>query len=578
MIPERGTIKNRLLTRASVIDRKANLSGFSKHEYSFTTSQPWVRTGRQLVFLDEGPELKGIYDFSLDHSHDRFEAPSERDPGHLPTSSTVLERDDSIINSPSNRSDVRSDSRSVHGSPDLPHKRRRLTCDSPPAETPLSNILLELPNLAAERWRSSLLAETPLSNRLDQLPHSPAERGQTSSRTGGTHVAVDGQHVISTPSRVFSNISVWPLQDKEEARLLRYYVERLARSYDLTDPLKHFQRVVPQRAATCPTLLNAIFALSARHLSRTNEYDPLASNKYHQKCLGHLIPMLNDESAILDENLLASTTVLRNLEEIEVPLSGQSPSDHSNHLIGSNSLITAQERASISGGLRQAAFWVGLRQEIYVAFVNQRSIIPNLEYCNIDRTFDAAPDHIWSCRMVVICADVLRYCYDGKDNSSADYRALADSVEQWFDSKPASFTPVFSQPADTTGTLFPELWFVGEDVVTGLQHYHLSRILLAAHNPRIPRLGPGRAAALRAMDEDIKAHVRALCGICLGNPSSPPNFTSASMGIAMAGDKFTHREEQEAMLRILETCDRQHGYPTTAAVKDLKIAWGWEVN
>ena len=118
--------------------------------------------------------------------------------------------------------------------------------------------------------------------------------------------------------------------------------------------------------------------------------------------------MLDDSAAILDENLLASTIILRHIEEIEVPLSGQSPTDQSSHLLGAHAFITAQERATVTGGLRQAAFWVGLRQEIYVAFVNQRSIIPALEHSNIDRSFEAAPDHVWGCRMVVLCADVIR--------------------------------------------------------------------------------------------------------------------------------------------------------------------------
>jgi hypothetical protein len=177
------------------------------------------------------------------------------------------------------------------------------------------------------------------------------------------------------------------------------------------------------RAATCPTLLNAIFALSARHLSRIGEYDPLISNRYHQECLKHLIPMLDDSAAaVLDENLFASTIILRHLEEIEVPLSGQSPADNTFHLLGAHALISAQERTTMAGGLREAAFWVGLRQEIYVAFVNQRSIMPSLEHCNIDRSFGAAPDHVWSCRMVVICADALRYCFGDGDPSTATYK------------------------------------------------------------------------------------------------------------------------------------------------------------
>lgn len=281
--------------------------------------------------------------------------------------------------------------------------------------------------------------------------------------------------------------------------------------------------MVPQRAAICLPLLNAIFALSARHLSRIGEYDHLISNKYIQECLQHLIPMLDDSSALQDENLLASTIILRHVEEIEVPLSGQQPADQESHLFGAHAFITAQERATITGGLRQAAFWVGLRQEIYVAFVNQRSIIPALEHCNIDRSFEAATDDIWACRMVVLAADIIRYCFGEHDHPQSTYTFLADCAAQWFNSKPASFLPVYEQPPGEHN-VFPELLYVADDVVTGLQHYYLAKILLVAHNPRIPRLGPQRAAALKAADAEILHYVRILCGICMSNPSSPPNF------------------------------------------------------
>lgn len=321
-----------------------------------------------------------------------------------------------------------------------------------------------------------------------------------------THLCAGYANVSDSLSRIYLETPVWPLSSREEAWLLRYFVEHIARNFDLTDPYRHFRNIVPQQASTCPTLLNAIFALSARHLNRIGEYDPLISNRYHQECLKHLIPMLDDSAAVLDENLFASTIILRHLEEIEVPLSGQSPTDNSFHLLGAHALISAQERATMSGGLREAAFWVGLRQEIYVAFVNQRSIMPSLEHCNIDRSFRAAPDHIWSCRMVVTCADVIRYCFGDADPSTVTYNFLNDSVSQWYDSKPPSFTPIYYKEADQDN-IFPDIWYLSDEIIVGWQHYHITKILLTSHNPKLPRLGPSRAAALRAMDDEIRDHV-----------------------------------------------------------------------
>lgn len=47
------------------------------------------------------------------------------------------------------------------------------------------------------------------------------------------------------------------------------------------------------------------------------------------------------------------------------------------------------------------------------------------------------------------------------------------------------------------------------------------------------------------------------------------------MAITIAGDKFATRREQEALLEILEICDRKHALSTTHAANNLKLAWGW---
>lgn len=47
------------------------------------------------------------------------------------------------------------------------------------------------------------------------------------------------------------------------------------------------------------------------------------------------------------------------------------------------------------------------------------------------------------------------------------------------------------------------------------------------------------------------------------------------MSVTMAGDKFTERHEQEAVLEVLNTCDTEKGWPTGHAQENLKAAWGW---
>lgn len=69
---------------------------------------------------------------------------------------------------------------------------------------------------------------------------------------------------------------------------------------------------------SCPTLLNAIFALSSRHLSIMHEqFDEYASTRYHQNCLHQLSSISSDSSALNNDDLLAATILLRTLEELD---------------------------------------------------------------------------------------------------------------------------------------------------------------------------------------------------------------------------------------------------------------------
>lgn len=121
----------------------------------------------------------------------------------------------------------------------------------------------------------------------------------------------------ASPGVLYTERPVWPLKSAQEAQLMRFFVDRIAPAIDLCDRDRHFALVVPQRASQCPILLNAVFAASARHLSTISDFDPIVSNKYNQECLKHLIPKLSDAEAIMDENLLAATVILRHLEELE---------------------------------------------------------------------------------------------------------------------------------------------------------------------------------------------------------------------------------------------------------------------
>lgn len=231
-------------------------------------------------------------------------------------------------------------------------------------------------------------------------------------------------------------------------------------------------------------------------------------------------------------------------------------------------------------GLRQAAFWVAFRQEIYSAFMKQRPFSFPLERCASFRTFEPAEDVIWADRLIIFCADVLQYCHGNPEHPQRQgkerWAELRDAEKRWTEVLPSSFDPIyFREPDLAAGEVFPEIWYLADCHVAGVQHVELARILLCVFDPSIPKLGPGHVAALNQLSSTLKTIVRRLCGIALSNRRTPPGLITACMGIAMCGEHFTERTEQEALLAVLEEMEVEHAWPEAKVGEGLRKAWGW---
>ena len=437
-----------------------------------------------------------------------------------------------------------------------------------------------------------------------------------------------------------------------QAVLLRYFIDNLARWFDLCDPEKHFELVVPQRARQCPPLMNAILTASARHLTRAPEDFQIfmaprlvelngeTAVGFHNEAIHDLMKLAADPDQVQNENLLAAAIILRFHEEIDAPLRQENKDSelflrvtslfiteqfpvtphvpHSSPLINYSSTILESPRmdlhhrmnstdssskpASLSGtlrpprpeGLRQAGFWVAFRQEIYTSFLKQRAFTIPLSHCEEFRSWAPAEDAVWADRMIVFCADVLDFCYGSTDSSNegtalspsltnlspasaADrWQQLKQTERLWDLQSPASFAPIYShEPDHNVGEVFPEYWYLSDCHVTGLQHLELARILLAVHDPTRPKLGRGHLGSIRQLSRTLKSIVLKLCGMAMGNRRTPPTLVTAYLGIAVCGDHFEDRAEQEALLGLLDVLQAEYGWPSGETTEGLKDAWGW---
>ncbi|KAM3495101.1 hypothetical protein MY3957_001707 [Beauveria namnaoensis] len=275
----------------------------------------------------------------------------------------------------------------------------------------------------------------------------PAERPLCSPPEGSRLLL----HSLSSSST--AHCVAFPLRDPDEARLMKYYLEYMCNWFALK---------VPLRAMSSPTLRNAIFALSSRHLSLRGQFDEYASTRYHQECLRQLSSVSHGSPDLLDDNLLAATILLRTLEELDVPLLGN---DYESHLLGIQVFMNTHGPAAVASDLRKASYWVGLRQEVTMALSSQRPIKISLCHSFIDQSLTDASDDMWANRIIVHCADVVQFCFGDDNQRPADYRRLLKYDDDWLHSRPLSFIPVAFSAADPgMGEAFPRIMYLSHSV------------------------------------------------------------------------------------------------------------------
>lgn len=231
-----------------------------------------------------------------------------------------------------------------------------------------------------------------------------------------------------------------------------------------------------------------------------------------------------------------------------------------------------------SASLRHSACLIALRQEIWSAFLNQRTF--RLPLCpeNDYTIFTSAGDFSWTNRILVWCADLLKFCFGEGKSLTPQKQVEKWSILKQFDltweaNKPLGFKPLYMKEADPSrGQFFPVIWHNNACQAVGAQHIELSRILLAVSNPKLSRLGLAARAATLALEEELRVAIRRLCGIALSN-SNPVLMVDAAVGISVCGEYFTDSAEQDAILKFLADLEHRHAWPTAATSATLREAW-----
>ncbi|KAH6846981.1 hypothetical protein B0I37DRAFT_310474 [Chaetomium sp. MPI-CAGE-AT-0009] len=404
----------------------------------------------------------------------------------------------------------------------------------------------------------------------------------------------DRSRLMAISSVVDPPPPIWPLTNPEEAALFRHFMDKLATWLDLCDPYHTFQNIVPHRSRDCQVLLRSIFALSARHLGQTH-HDISQRKRYNQLADMHNAACINIMQCLLTsknyksmwtEHLFAATIILQVMEEMNAALRDDADTDVDDthealkrgHLPGMYRFVGVQSFGP--GTLGAASFWVGLRQEIYIAVTKRQPVCLYLVHPGlVDRSLDEPPedDFAWANAAVVHCADVVNFWLAPEKQEPHAWDELSSWNRRWAEKLPPSYDPFFTEPPGAS--VFPGIWYhqgcQGKwDLVffIGVQHHRLARLFLLDH-----RLRPGnlmKAKERASVEERIRKTVREICAIGRGNQFTPPGIFTACMAISAFGHYFDKVEEQDAMLEILDQTQRDYARPTGCVRREMLQAWG----
>lgn len=362
---------------------------------------------------------------------------------------------------------------------------------------------------------------------------------------------------------------------------------------DVCDLMCHFAREVPQRAMYCPALMNAILAFASRNMSVIAGLDDTDSEHYHSRCLQSLIPALNDPSDVIDENLLLTVVILRLYEErasmsVLRPTSSEALTavgvEEEYHRLGQTRLLNTMSFFASSGGMTEAASWLSLRQEIRVSFTTKQVLRISLQNYATSRAFLNEDEGSWANRIIFITAQVLANVFEEQHEIGREKWDILDAeVDEWNTRKPPSFEPLWTEETVSTTervktgieteSAFPEIIMSQGAHVVGAQYYCISKLLLATHNPHVPRIGFGAVKQRRDADREAVNHLRKIVGLAISNKACLNANVTATWVLHSCGFWLSEPREQEEAVRYLHQIERLMGWNTEHIIPELESHW-----
>ncbi|KAH7165237.1 fungal-specific transcription factor domain-containing protein [Dactylonectria macrodidyma] len=427
----------------------------------------------------------------------------------------------------------------------------------------------------------STVAQTPVSLGVEEqrTPMFSIEVDTDSATSRTLHASLQERLPYMGTDQV-SEKQAWystePLKlSQEEFRLFHHFVQHISQWIDLFEPKKPFGTFVPHLAMHNFGLMNAILALSARHLSlntnnscRKPELSPPNTNdavRYYYKTLHYSQEAMKYETYKVSLELLAISIIISTYEMLD-----GSSKDWERHLKGVFWIQRSQVIHGDSGGLRQGVWWAWLCQDVWAAFREERK---PLTFWWPTRSFDLLDPSELAARSVHLFAQVLSFCsreeWEENPNDFAARVSQADNlVEKWSDWRQHLTVEFEALPVmpNSEGAFAP-IWIHPPAFSVALQLYHCALILISLHRPRA-----GGIDTYLEQKAILKQGIMMVCGIA----SALTDFASGIMSsqcVFIAGMSVEDVTQRTAVLKLLDDCRTRTGWPVRSLGDEISLIW-----
>ncbi|KAL5584342.1 hypothetical protein FOVSG1_013731 [Fusarium oxysporum f. sp. vasinfectum] len=362
-----------------------------------------------------------------------------------------------------------------------------------------------------------------------------------------------------------------------ELILFRHFTDHISQWMDLFETQRPFGSLVPHLALHNVGLMNAILALSARHLDIMNGDTPTYAAGfrptqddtigYYYKTLHYCQEAMQYDGYKTSLELLASAFIISAYEMLD-----GSNADWEKHLKGVFWIQRSQTIHGHSDGLRQAVWWAWLCQDVWAAFREKRRPFtfwkPNRPLADLNPSELAA-------RAVYNFAHVVGFCARDDAAKTPDYIAvktqeadlLSRQLDYWASYLTCEFQPLPMVASDDEKNPFRQVWIQPPSFAVSMQVYYCSRILLDLHRPC-----SGGYEEYLGKQRILKRWAGIVCGIAK-SLSDHASSVLSSQCVFVAGMVVEDPDQRVAILDILDTCSRRAGWPGYSLGRELKEIW-----